>query len=459
MLNKYFKFTLLGLLAVEILSLIGYNVPIVNLIGFFVIAVIVLVLSFYKLEYGFYILLAELFVGSKGYLFYFDDVSIRIVLFVIVFGVWLGRFLVRRKSVFLKSSLRNYWLILMVFVLWGIVRGFLNGNEFSNIFLDANAWIFLLLIFPAYDVIKNDLQIKNVFQILFAAVLFLSLKTLASLFIFTNFGWEIGSWSFDFYRWIRETGVGEVTLLDSGFYRVFFQSQIWVLIGLLILLCRDHALPRLYTVIAIVSILFAAILTSLSRSFWLGGAVGLLFIFILIKKKLHFLIKIISAGLISFLIITLISPSFLSTISGRVQDSGEVAVSSRWNLLPPLWENVKSNWFLGSGFGTTVAYKTEDPKVLEQNPSGWYTTYAFEWGYLDIWLKIGIFGLLAYLVLIGKIFYEGFLKIKERNLNIGLLAGLVALCAVSIFSPYLNHPLGIGYVVLLSVIFKNNIRN
>ena len=141
--------------------------------------------------------------------------------------------------------------------------------------------------------------------------------------------------------------------------------------------------------------------------------------------------------------------SLLSERAGKI--SGEAGVSSRWNLLPPLLREIKQAPLLGKGFGATVTYKTQDPRVLEQNPSGEYTTYAFEWGYLDIWLKLGLIGLLVYIALLGKIFIEG-IKTSYKLLCISLLSGLVMIMVTSFFSPYLNHPLGIGYVILTSLI-------
>ena len=31
------------------------------------------------------------------------------------------------------------------------------------------------------------------------------------------------------------------------------------------------------------------------------------------------------------------------------------------------------------GFGTSVTYETSDPRALETNPDGLFTTYSFEW--------------------------------------------------------------------------------
>ena len=99
-----------------------------------------------------------------------------------------------------------------------------------------------------------------------------------------------------------------------------------------------------------------------------------------------------------------------------------------------------------SGFGSVVTYRTNDPRILSSSPNGLYTTYAFEWGWLDVWLKLGFLGLLAYIILFLKIITDG-LKIN-KSLSLSLTVGLLVLMAVNIFSPYINHPLGIGYLVM-----------
>ncbi|MBL7047698.1 MAG: hypothetical protein ISR95_08755, partial [Candidatus Marinimicrobia bacterium] len=134
--------------------------------------------------------------------------------------------------------------------------------------------------------------------------------------------------------------------------------------------------------------------------------------------------------------------------------------ASRFKLLGPLSEKIRENPVLGSGFGTSITYETSDPRALENNPDGLYTTYSFEWGYLDTWIEMGIFGLVAYLSLLLTLFRYGWKLYKkyiqhalESSLILGLLAGLVVLSAIHITTPYLNHPLGIGYLLLTTAIF------
>jgi hypothetical protein len=66
--------------------------------------------------------LAELFIGSKGYLFYFDfsgtSVSLRIALFLIVMAVWLYR-MIKNKN--FKFELNKWHWILFAFIVWGFI--------------------------------------------------------------------------------------------------------------------------------------------------------------------------------------------------------------------------------------------------------------------------------------------------------------------------------------------------
>jgi len=145
-------------------------------------------------------------------------------------------------------------------------------------------------------------------------------------------------------------------------------------------------------------------------------------------------------------------------LARRVSDLGdEAAAASRWNLLPVLIDTIRLEPLWGYGFGKTVTYYSKDPRVLEGNPSGAFTTYAFEWGYLDILIKFGFIGFALYFLFLGVILKGGWQRIlsatddMSRAISIGLWCGCIALLVTHIFSPYLNHPLGIGYLVAYSL--------
>ncbi len=482
----------------EILSFSGFVYPVVREACFFAILILTLVLSLQKLEYGLLILLGELFIGSKGYLFYFEQgglaVSIRIALFLAVLSVWLAKMIVfwakqdwRAAADKLKLPYWQYYALLGAAVIWGGVNGYWQGNEFSNIFFDANSWLYWLIILPLSFVINEHGAEINKFwgkiaAIFSASVAWIITETLLLLFFFShNFGAAAAQ---AVYKWVRVTGVGEITFTPLGFYRIFIQSQLYILVGLFIfislLLYLQLVNKRSLLIYYFISLLggMAVILASFSRSFWLGAVVGLLCFYALIflrfykewrtviwNMALTLSAAALAVGLI-FLLVRFPYPESIANFSPELLAQralvAEAGVSSRWNLLPPLLREIKQAPIFGKGFGATVTYKTQDPRILEQNPTGEYTTYAFEWGYLDIWLKLGLLGLVVYLILLGKIIVAGIKIIKNYELSItnlmtvGLLSGLVMVMVTSFFSPYLNHPLGIGYVVLISLFIEKN---
>ena len=120
----------------------------------------------------------------------------------------------------------------------------------------------------------------------------------------------------------------------------------------------------------------------------------------------------------------------------------EAAAASRWNLLPILWHKIEEHPILGSGFGATVTYKSEDPRILAQNPNGMYTTYAFEWGWLEHWVKFGIIGIPLILFLLCSLAWRLWKLDEPVWLRATAVSSLVALGVVHVFTPYLNHPLG-----------------
>ena len=530
--KNLFKLTFIFLVFVELLSFFGWILPEFGAICFFVILLLTLILSLKNLEYGLYILFAELFIGSKGYLFSLEIgdvfVSIRIGLFLIIISVWVYKFIKKYLSNRChpelstchpelspvpdwnsragvsgsrnKFRMTKEFILLGAVILWAFVWGLIQGNNFGNVFLDFNNWLYFLLIFPVLDVAKNSRNfIKNILNILIACVIWIFIKSIILLYIFSHqFVWALP----EVYKWVRDTLVGEITFAGNGFWRVFIQSQIYSLLLFFILLpkLKDSRFLKnnnlLITYYLLLITFLTTILLSYARSYWVALAITLLLYYwllwatipqycgmkaelsIILLLKIKFLkfiklnIKILLITLTSFVIIFLvinlppkIEQGNLANLLGRRATEVEAAASSRINQLKPLLYAIAKHPLIGSGFGTEVTYKSDDPRIL-----GNYTTYAFEWGYLDLVLKFGLVGLGIYLYLIFKILRRLIISnfqfpiskqilnskpqllITNYGLRIGFGLALVALLVVNIFSPYLNHPLGIGFVILCSSI-------
>ena len=480
--GKYFKATLWIIIIFETLSFLGHNFNIVNSVIFGLLITGTLAITIWKVEFGFWIVAVELFIGSLGYLFFIDvdefRISVRLGLFLAVMLGWLINVMKSKKVEFFKSYYWKSFLLLCVFFLLGIILGLRNGNNIKDIFFDFNGYLYFGLIFVAFSVINSKERINNFLQILVASISAMFLKTIFLLFYFSHvFSDDLVSMV---YRWIRDTRVGEISPILSNFYRIFFQGHIWslflfIIFLLIIILLNKDALGKKNYIYSWVMVIISSlmIIISFSRSFWLAIFIALLFVIWYIIKKEKFRIKqITKIALISLLVLILElgfitglvnvklpnfgggdSVSITSLIRDRVSDTDEAAFASRYELLKPLTTKYLESPFVGSGFGTTVTYETLDPRS-----KGSYTTYSFEWGYLDIMTKIGLLGFLAYLFFIYKIFKQGTLLLRtttnreEYILILGLLISLVVLLLVHITTPYLNHPLGIFLLIIISSI-------
>ena len=213
--------------------------------------------------------------------------------------------------------------------------------------------------------------------------------------------------------------------------------------------------------------LAAGILLSMSRSFALGAvaAAGLISLHALkesgatqtLKRSVFAGVLMLFGCVLAWGTVAFPFPSqpgiqdaaFYSMSAGTGRDA---AISSRWSLLSPMMDQIKRAPILGSGFGTEVTYTSDDPRVRSVYEDGVVTTYRFEWGYQDLWLKMGVFGLIAFVLIALSLGRGTYMTAKKHGYGwivVGLGAGVVALYVAHIFSPFLNHPIGIGYLLFV----------
>jgi hypothetical protein len=499
--NRQFRITLLLLVLLEELSFLGYLLPAANGLIFWLIAAVSLGLAIWRLECAVWLVLVELLVGSKGYLFFSDvfgaRISIRIALWSIVMLVWLittlaslireKNFVFKTKNFIssLKTGERRSLTLLALFILWAFINGLvISHNGSTDTFLDFNGWLFFLLIFPAASVLRKRENLENLMPLLAAAAIWLAIKTFFLAFIFSHYTMDTAA--FRLYRWVRVSGVGEITQVKGGFFRIFFQSQIYTLISFFLLCATLTKLvigtkfsllwheKKFWLILCGLSVFLAVVLFSMSRSFWLGLLAGLLlllpYIYLEAKKLGQNFLKKLSAVVFVFFTALIFSVAIVvgtvtfpvppaiggfdtdSLLNSRF-DSDEAAVVSRWELLPKLWQKITASPILGFGFGTNLTYKSSDPRQLLSPNKGIFTTYTFEWGWLDVWLKLGFFGCAVYLLLLYQLAKNTLRNQAVAELSVfpayGLFIALIALTVINFFTPYLNHPLGIGYLIFL----------
>lgn len=449
--------------ALEALSLAGFFYSPFKLAGMIILGLGAIILSWKNLEYGFLLLFAELIIGSKGHLFDYSIVSGRMIIFTAIMAVFLIRIInnVEREKIInyfkeLKSA--KALLALAFFIVLGLVNALLRHNNLSDIFSDFNSWLFFLLFLPLLSVYykASAATYQRLIIVASASFLWLSVETLAILYIYSHNLSVMPT----VYLWLRKTGVAEITSTVNGFPRIFLQSQIYAAVAIIIATFSFKQKNKDFWIIAILA--WSVLFLSMSRSFWLATALCLLICLAtqwkrILKNIIFIAGTSLAAGILIFLISIFPIPKpglfSLDSFINRVNlDNGEAAVASRWALLPALGTEIQKNPFIGQGFGAGVRYKSSDPRVLEQHPDGWYSTYAFEWGYLSIWLKIGVLGLLSYLLLLGLNIYNGF------KFGSNFAPVLLLIAVIHALTPYLDHPLGIALIMMGIIMIESCIK-
>src|SRR3989338_2483678 len=181
MFGRLFTITLFSILVLYLASFASFIMPPLNAVFFIALAVGALVLTLYKFEYGLLLMLAEIFVGSKGYLFWIEigdaRISLRMALFIIVVAVWLvGQIKNRVQNVKFTGIPRCYWPLFLA-IAWGVLNGWVRGNSLSNIFSDANAWAYFILVPILASVKFDEKYVSQLAQIFLGAVSAMVLKS------------------------------------------------------------------------------------------------------------------------------------------------------------------------------------------------------------------------------------------------------------------------------------------
>lgn len=475
------------LILVEALSYSSYFIPWIGWVALGVIALATLILSLRNITWGLFIVIAEWVIGSQGYIFSVTiestTISLRIALWIIVMAVWFAqelRRLLQKKDLLTKYQTLPYATqlgALVLVLLLGAAVALINGNDFSTFFIEGKRWTYILILLPLLMSFTKKDDFKTLSVVVAAAVAVLCLKAFVLIYIFSHIFIPL---VYDVYGWMRFNLLGEITRLPSGFSRVFMQSQIFLLP--VVFAAFGYLLRRLYkenkvaewgkvSYAVLTAICFSVIISSLSRSFWLGFAGGVVISLVLyikiykpsFKRSLQTVGIGVGVSVISALLLLVIikfpypastaqlDPSLLAD-RASLQEAG---AASRWSLLPVMWERIGASPLWGYGFGKTITYYTSDPRVTSTTVDGEYTTYAFEWGWLDIWLKLGLLGVTTYLWLLFCIFRDGYHIFKQKALlGNTIMFSVVVIAIVHFFTPYLNHPLGFGYLGLVILLTK-----
>ncbi len=449
----------------QILSLIGYAFPFLLNVFCILIIALAVIFSLIKIEYGFLFLFFEFFFGLQGHLFEFFGLSLRFGLFAVLMAVWLmkkyqEKQLLKSLKSFFDTSIGAILFIFLFIIFLGFLQGLLK-QEVTLAIKDFINYSYFLLIFPLLEIFKNNFFIKTSLKLSQGFIIGISILTIIIFILFSSGLAEVHNW---FYWWWRGVAIGKATDAGGNFFRIMSPAHLLVLPLFLVLLSfliegKKKLNKKIKKLLLFLSFLSGLVLIiNFSRVYLLGVFLGL---FILLKG-VNWKRWLMFSGLTIFSLFLGFIILFSATSGGKffqafdffqnrlktvVEPETEISSLTRMNILPQLIKEIKKDPLFGQGLGSTISYYNQTTMQTE-------TTYHLDWGYLEIWRELGLFGLITYGLLLFYFFYSSWQKLKEfkndyfqKRLIIGLNAGLLSLMVANLTAPVLFHSLGIFYLI------------
>ena len=430
----------------------------------FLLLMLLGILYFKKPAYAWYLVLGELFLGAGGHFLELYGLSIRTIFICFFLFLWLMQNLGQstlKEKMFSKNPLIYFLIIFFVFILFAVLNGVTNGHNFRLIFQDLIPFSLLFLIFPSNHLFADEKTKKYFIRLLFV---FIIGNAIFSLITFALFSSGLNTIHDAFYAWYRDVNIGKITDLFNGFFRIVEPEHLLlvpIILLLTSLLMRDEKHHKMWRVIRLLALIILCL--NFSRSYFLALGAGLL-----ILKYKHSFKKWLQECLAVVILIGLIFISVNFIASGGktlgleliglraeslVNPEIELSSNTRMMILPAINTLISTHPIIGTGLGATVTFFNEN---IYNN----VITASFDWGYLEMWAELGIFGALALISL--YLFAAGILIMKIKTIpdwhdfDVGLLAGITAFLAMNVTMPALYHVYGILFLVLILTLALKN---
>lgn len=422
-----------------------------------------------------YLLFFELFAGGGGRIFELGPISIREFLFAFVILLFCLRFIVNpetrseliHKDLQPKSATLIMSALLIIWVGVSALIGISHGHLLGSVITDTIRVIFVIMIIPlSYYIDKKRFGVKQLVTTLMYAALITSLITI----IISLAGKFMGNRDFYyFYKFINGLFPGDLFFRPSR--GVFYKSHFLVLFAAIISFInlsqkKSTLLENIVLVVGSISIIMSE-----TRGLYIGFAIGIITL-ILVKAVIYFFgdreslglskksflqsvfLIILALGLTSYFFNNSTISRFSSNDNPQEQYGNkdhehneskinDVSLNVRVRLLADSVKIVKksaANLLLGNGYGTVIGERST----------------GIEMTFIDIMVEQGFIGVVIWLLfslLPLYYFFRSFLVTKRLDdVYIGLLGCVLAMLVVTNINPFLNSPIGLGFLLPVIII-------
>lgn len=386
------------------------------------------------------IIVIELVLGGSGRLITIGPyVSIRYILFFVAIIYLLFKYVSRRfrikKNVFYIDIL-----LFMYVIIFSIGIGLMCGYEINNVLISSKGYLYILMYIPFSIIIDNKGKSKQIYRLFINCSVILALITL-TIFVFFYFDDAV----YPFLSPIlRKFDYGYIAL-RGGLPAVFMKTSPFMAITFIIVLINFVNIEKeknIYNIFKLM-ILLLGIFATMSMGIWIATFIGVIIAIVLFsgKKKI---MGIATIGLLVVISLLFLSEYITVSLANRLS-STDSSFIIKFDQLLTLFRLWLEKPMFGYGLGLEITFQTE---LVSR------TMVNFELFWIQILVNMGLIGLVVFLRMFTKpIYYTKKLSEEisfEESIQLkSLIIGLIVLSVISSVNPFLNNPIGIGYLIIV----------
>ena len=392
-----------------------------------------------KLHFIAILIVVELVLGGAGRVIMLGALTARYILFLLAILYFVFK-VIRNNFKVEKNIFHIPVVVFFFFYLISIMNGMIRGYPISDIVFSSQGYLYLLMFFPFTLFINTTEKAKIALHIFNKAAFFLALFSIG---IFVAFSARPSLYSV-INPLLMNLEYGHLSM-RYGLPSVFFKTSPYMAIAFIHELYKYVSLSNERTFFSIIRmfILLVGCLTTMTMGIWVSLVFGILVVisFSNGSKKLAALLLTIVVGIA----VTLIFSEFLSSaLVNRISrtDSSYIIKSNQLLTMINVWFE---NMLFGKGFGVRILFISE---IATREMA------KFELFWLELLVNMGILGFISYVYIILKNLFVGLKSCRKLNLREAthvksIIIGLLMLCIISSMNPFLNNPIGLGYLVIV----------
>ena len=394
-----------------------------------------------RLSFLAYIVVIEMVLGGSGHVIALGPLTLKYSLFLISIIYFAVITLTRPYKIDERNIFYGPVLVFLALLFLSIINGLLHGYPVGDVITATQGYLYFLMIFPFTLFIDNLEKVKEVLRVLNASALILAVMSILIFILLYIAPAQV-------YAIVNPVLVklSYGALEPNGVLpRVFFRTDPFIAIAFIHQLfsyVNKHDKKNIRAIVTM-AILLLGCLTTMTMGIWLALVVGigLCIVFSPGRNKINILLIVILGSIIIFIPFANSIQQILVKRFSSTDISFIVKLDQLFTMLN-IWIH---NFFFGTGYGVTIIFN---------NGVMYREITKFELSWLELLVCMGITGFMSFSYILIKTVLNGLraagLSTERYSIQIkAMITGVIMLCVMSLVNPFLNNPIGLGYIIIV----------